>query len=146
MVRRAIGKLIITTLAVCGSISGHTWAQHTRASDPIILGETDGVDGTDCETTKALLDLVAINSGTDRTIIIIATHGRREPSRRINGRRLAQLRSFLEMTRGISKQRIITAVGERAGDAGRVEMYVGGELKVIFKMKRNKDFFVSCYG
>ncbi len=137
--------MIIRTLVVCCSISGHTSAQDAKPSEPIIVGETGGVDGTDCENTKALLDLVAIKSSTNRSIIIIATQGRREPSRKINGRRLNQLRSFLEMTRGISGQRIITAVGERAGVAGRVEMYVGGELQVVFKMKRNKDFFVGCF-
>jgi hypothetical protein len=144
MLRRSIVKLIIISLVTCCFIAGHTSAQDTKTKEPIILGEDTGIDGNDCETTKALLDLVAVNSGTDKSIIIIAIHGRREPSRKINGRRLHQLRSYLEMTRGISKHRVITAEGEQAGDSGHVKIYVGGELQVIFTMKRNKDFAAGC--
>jgi len=146
MLKQATTKLTIIAIAFCCNISGHASAQDIRAKEPITLGTDAGIDDTDCETTKALLDLVAINSGTDKSIIIIAANGMREPTRKINSRRLSQLRSFLEMTRGISKQRVITAEEERARGLGHVKIYVGGELQVIFTMKRNKGFFgAGCY-
>ncbi|HZH31357.1 MAG TPA: hypothetical protein VEY11_11400 [Pyrinomonadaceae bacterium] len=144
MPKQSIVKLIIISLVVCCLNTGHTSAQDVKTKEPEILGADTGIDGNSCETTKALLDFAAISSGANSSIIIIAVHGRGESAVKINGRRLSQLRSYLEMTRGISKHRVITAAGEREGGLGRVKIYVGGELQVIFMMKRNKDFFTGC--
>ena len=103
-----------------------------------------GFDGTHCETTKAELDLVAQTTGRDKTIIVIARLGGGETSRVINRRRLGGLRDYLESVRSFPPDKLITAEGERVRGLGRVELYVGGELLMVFTLNRNKDFWRGC--
>jgi hypothetical protein len=103
-----------------------------------------GFDGTHCETTKAELDLVAQTAGRDKTIIIIARLGIGESSRVINRRRMGGLRDYLESARAFPPDKLITAEGERVRGLGRIELYVGGELLMVFTLKRNKDFWRGC--
>jgi hypothetical protein len=103
-----------------------------------------GFDGTHCETTKAELDRVTQTAGRDKAIIIIARLGSGESSRMINRRRLGGLRDYLESVRAIAPDKLITAEGERVHGLGRVELYVGGELLMVFTLNRNKDFWRGC--
>jgi hypothetical protein len=103
-----------------------------------------GFDGTHCETTKAELDLVAQTVGRDKTVIIIARLSAGEASRTINRRRLGGLRDYLESVRAFPPDKLITAEGERVRGLGQVELYVGGELFMVFTLNRNKDFWRGC--
>jgi hypothetical protein len=125
-------------------LSGYAWSQTRKASEPQVLGESGGIDGTDCESTKAYMDNVVIEAGGDKSIIIIARLGNGERSNKVIRRRLHNLNGYLVETRGVSKERVITAEGERVRGLGQVEVYVGGKLFIIFKMKRNGDFFDKC--
>jgi len=125
-------------------LSGHALAQDRKASNPYILGEPGGIDGINCETTKSYMDNAVIEAGEDKSIIIIARLGSGEGSSKVVRRRLYTLNGYLVETRGVSKERVITAEGERVRGLGQVEVYVGGKLFIIFKMKRNGDFFNKC--
>ena len=101
-------------------------------------------DGTHCETTKAELDLLAGRAPQDTVIIIIARLGTGEYSRNLNHRRLEGMRVYLEMTRGISEDRLIIAQGARINGLGQVDFYVSGKLFLRFTVNRNKDLTRGC--
>ena len=110
----------------------------------MVRGGERGYSGIDCEDTKAVFDWVAENAGENKSIIVIARLGNREYSRNINWQRLRDVRDYIYMVRGIPRERFVLAEGERVQGLGQVDIYIGGELRVIFKMKRNKDFFTGC--
>jgi len=101
-------------------------------------------DGSHCETIKAELDLLAERAPQDAAIIIIARLGAGEYSRSLNRRRLKGMREYLEMTRGISKDRLIVAEGSRVNGPGQVDFYLGGKLFLRFTINRNKDLTRGC--
>jgi len=101
-------------------------------------------DGTHCETTKAELDLIAERAGQEGLIIIISHLGTKESSRSLNLRRLHSLAAYLQKTRAIDADRIVTAEGERVQGLGRVEIYLKGKLFTVFTVKRNRDLARRC--
>jgi hypothetical protein len=138
MFRRAKLKSVSVILfAFCSVLSNHAFAQSDQPLEPRVVV---GVDCHDEEHTKALLDDAAINAGKDKTIILIARLGTGERSRKLNRLRLLIARGYLMENRGVPKDRVITAEGERVRGLGHVEIYVGGRLHVLFKMNRNKGF------
>jgi len=54
------------------------------------------------------------------------------------------MREYLEMTRGISKDRLIVAEGSRVNGPGQVDFYLGGKLFLRFTINRNKDLTRGC--
>ena len=119
-------------------------AQDARSAKPIVVGGNQGVDGWNCDTTKAAFDHIAQSAGTEETIIVIGRLGRGELSRELIRRRLRNLEEFIYFTRGISKERVVKAEGERVDGLGQVEVYIKGKLFMIFRMKRNRDFLTNC--
>jgi hypothetical protein len=115
-----------------------------QSAKPIVIGATKGVDGSNCDTTKANFDLIAQTAADKGTIIIIARLGHGESSRELIRRRLRNLQEFMYFTRGVSKERTVLAEGERTNGLGLVEVYLKGELFMIFRMKRNRDFLTNC--
>jgi hypothetical protein len=135
-------KFVYVALIVCGLVlSSHAYAQSNQNSDHYIV---TSVDCEDEEQTKLLLDHAILTAGKDKSIIIIARLGIGESSRKIIRRRLSAVSRYLVETRGISKSRVIPAEGERVRDLGYVEVYVGGNLFILFKMKRSRDFGSGC--
>ena len=133
-------KLILITVALtacCPALSYHVSAQNKQISEPYVV---TGVDCNDEEHVKSLLDHAAITAGGDKTIIIIARLGSGEGSRHLIRRRLYAPVNYLVGIRGVSESRIVTAEGERVRGLGHVEIYVGGNLLITFKMKRGRDF------
>ena len=131
-------KITFIAFITCGlMLSGHAYAQSDQPPEPYVVV---GVDCNDEEYVKALLDDAAITAGKDKTIIIIARLGTGERSRKYIRHRLLIASAYLRGERGVPENRIITAEGERVRGLGQVEIYVGGRLHVLFKMKRNKGF------
>jgi hypothetical protein len=125
-------------LALFCGLSSYAYAQE---GDPAIAPYVAvGVDCHDEEHTKALLDFAAISAGTDKTIILIARLGTGERSRNLTRLRLRIAGGYLMENRGVPKDRVITAEGERVRGLGHVEVYVGGRLHTLFKMKRSRGF------
>jgi len=119
-------------------------AQDPQFSKPIVIGGDRGIDGGNCETTKSNFDLIARTAGSEGTIILIGRLGRGEFSHELVRRRLRNLKEFIYFTRGVSKERTVTAEGERVGALGEVEVYINGKLFMVFRLKRNRDFLTNC--
>jgi hypothetical protein len=137
-------RLVIVAIAICCLMLSNVTAQSTQSSKPIIVGGDSGIDGYNCDITKSDFDLIAHTAGEDKSIIAIARLGKGEASRQVVRNRLRNLRDFLYLTRGVPEERVILAEGERAQGLGQVEVYIAGKLFIIFRMKRNKDFFTGC--
>ena len=108
-------------------------AQNNEHKKPIIAHDNN------CESNKALFDLVDISTPNDGLIIIISRLGSGETSRVYNHRRLHNIRTYLNYVREIPKERIVTAEGERVQGRGRAEVYVRGKLLTVFTVGRNQD-------
>jgi hypothetical protein len=133
-------KLIFITAALtawCPALSRRASVQNNQSPEPYVV---TGVDCSDEEHVKSLLDHAAITAGGDKTITIIARLGAGESSRKLIRRRLNAPVNYLVENRGVSKSRIVTAEGERLRRLGHVEIYVGGNLFITFRMKRGRDF------
>lgn len=113
--------------------ASYTVAQSVEFPAPTIRNDNN------CESNKALWDLIHIEAGSDSPIIIIARLGSGEISRRFNHRRLHNIRIYLHHVREIPDDRIITAEGERVRGRGRVEVYIRGRLFIVFTVGRNED-------
>jgi hypothetical protein len=122
-------------------------AQSKQSPEPQIIGGADGIDGGYCESAKADFDLIAqVANGEESNVIIIARLGKGEYSRGVNRLRLSQLGGWLQSVRGYSPDRVVTAEGGRSRGLGQVEVYIGGKPFIIYRMKRNRDFFRGNYG
>jgi hypothetical protein len=119
-------------------------AQAGQLSKPIVIGGDLGIDGRNCDSTKSNFDLIAQTAGAEGTIIVIGHLGRGELSRELVRRRLRNLKEFIYFTRGVAKERTVTAEGERVGGLGQIDVYINGKLFMVFRMKRNRDFLTNC--
>ena len=142
LLRSSLSAFGLTVL--CALILGSGSAQNTQSAKPIVVGGNQGIDGSDCDTTKANFDLIAHNVGEDETVIVIGRLGRGESSRELVRSRLRNLGEFVYFTRGISKERVVTAEGDRVNGLGQVDVYKNGKLFIVFRMKRNRDFLTNC--
>ena len=91
-----------------------------------------------CESNKSLWDSVAIDANDD-LIILIARAGDGEAARRVNRRRLHNIYTYLTYIRGIPKERVVKAEGERVSGRGRIDVYLRGEMHMVFTVGRNED-------
>lgn len=121
----------IVSLLLCVAVT--TNAQDTQSAIPIIR------DDNNCESNKAYFDNIAVTAGTDGLVIIIARLGDGDTSRTYNRRRLHNIRTYLNYIREIIPERIITAEGERVRGRGRIEVYIGGRLFIVFTVGPNQD-------
>ena len=144
MFRYLKATFVFVALTTCCSVlSDDAYAQSVQPSEPYLVV---GVDCNAEEHVKSLLDTAAILSGEDKSLIIIARLGAGESSRKLLRGRLYTVSNYLKRERGFSKSRVITAEGERVRGLGHVEVYAGGKLFTIFKMKRNRGFTSGgCY-
>jgi hypothetical protein len=129
-------KYVILVLTIFGFLFAAIGNVHPQGSGskPII------VNGNNNESAKANLDWVAQSAGDNQTIIVIARTGTNELTRNLNSKRLQTIRLYLQNMRGISKEKIVTAEGKRVTGKGRVEIYLGGHLFMVFNLVRNKNF------
>lgn len=98
-----------------------------------------------CEGNAYRLDVVrnkSRGSGENKMTIAIARLGTGEKSRELNRRRLYTVRAYLTAM-GLSSQNLVTAEGERVQGYGRIEVYIGGELVELLRVKRCKDLHVG---
>jgi len=144
MLRFICYTLGLVAFAICGLLPICVAAQDKQPSKHIDIGRERGIDGSDCNITKADFDLIAQTAGEDGLIIAIARLGKGEFSRNLASRRLQNIGKYLYDVRGMPRERIITAEGERVADLGKVEVYLSGKLFMVFHMKRKKDFFRGC--
>lgn len=136
MLHRLNLRILLTAIAMCLAMVGQVAAQSVKAQHPII------VDGNNNETSKTALALLAQTVSEDNTVFLIARLGVGESSRALSRRRLQVVHSYLDVGRAtpIPRDRVVTAEGEPVRDLGRVEVYLGDKLFMIFTLKRNKNF------
>lgn len=122
-------------------ITSNAFAQNAESSATYVtIGNT-------CESNIARLDRIHSEAGDDGLVIAIARIGDGEQSRRLNQRRLHNVRLYLERVRGRAPKTLITAESERARGRGRVEIYVGGKLVDVLGVARGEDLYAgSCDG
>src|SRR5688500_2323775 len=70
---------------------GSARAQEAQPIKPTVVGGNQGVDGWNCDTTKAAFDHIAQTAGSEDTIIVIGRLGRGEISHELIRRRLQKL-------------------------------------------------------
>jgi hypothetical protein len=131
---------MLPLLLVCVLCSVSVAAQD-KPDTPRVL---ERFDGTHCEETKSVLDLIAQRAGSEGSIIIIGRLGARETSRKLNRQRIELLSDYLQNTRGVPAERIVLAEAQRVGGLGRVEIYLQGRLFTVFTINRNKDLGTGC--
>src|SRR5258705_1921996 len=94
--RSSLTVFAVTVLYSLTLASGST--QISQPSRPIVVGGSEGIDGSNCNTTKANFDLIAHTAGDEETIIVIGRLGRGESSRELVRRRLRNLQEFINFT------------------------------------------------
>ena len=121
-------------------------AQESRADyfRPFTVGREGGIDGKDCEETRAVLDRFFHDANDGDSIVIISWLGSGETSRSLGRRRLRNLRGYLLASRGVKDERVETSEGGRTPGLGKVEIYVGGKPRLVFYLKHNRDFWKGC--
>ena len=103
---------------------------------------------TQCQVYGAALDVLAQNAPDGRPITVIARLGEGETNSELNKRRLHNVRVYWTEFRSdkVPAESVILATGERVKDHGRLEIFVGGKLALILKIKGNRDLIVgNCY-
>ena len=99
-----------------------------------------------CESDISILDAASRKAGEDGLIIAIARLGNGERERKLNRRRLHNVRVYLTEWNGRRDPKtVVTAEGERVNGYGGIELYVGGRLFHILLARPNSDLIVgSC--
>lgn len=101
-----------------------------------------------CQDYGAVLAVVVQNAQADLPIIVIARLGKGDTRSELNRRRLHNVRTYWIEFRSEKRpfESVIIAEGERVKDYGRLEVYVGGKLTALLKLKGNSDLIVgNCY-
>lgn len=146
LMQQQSGLRAFGVIALCLVVWSIASSQNAQSAKPIISegSNGEGIDGSNCDNTKALFDLIAQNAGAEETIIVIGKLGRGELSREIVRRRMRNLQDYIYFTRGVAKERVVMAEGDRINGLGQVDVYIKGKLVVIFRLKRNRDFLTNC--
>lgn len=114
-----------------------------KAQQPLI--STVKSDGNAGELNSAGLDYLAVEQQTtNERIFVIARLGRGEAARSLSLQRLQAARSYLVATKGIDKEQVIFAEGEKIAGEGRVEFYLGSKLMLVSLAARGKNVRLVC--
>jgi len=135
MIRKVI---FLTTLALQFHIciaSAQTSTQNAMLAD-IIQANDSG------ELTSALLDgLAAKAKETGERIFVISRGGLKDKDGVVRAR-LAFVRSY--RSGGLAQSQNLFAVGERVAGEGRIEFYLGSELRLVVLAKPNRIPYLTC--
>lgn len=145
MLRCSHLKATFIAVALCCLAAGNVATQGVKTDAPTIIS------GDNNESTKSELGLLAQNARLESgnavvtgeqvpSLIFISRLGTGESSRKLNRRRLNDVRVFMEELYDVPKDEIVTAEGEPVRGRGRVEAYQSGKLVLIFTLPRNKSF------
>lgn len=139
---RARGKqLSLLALILWLTVASNAAAQEAKTPKPFFDTYNN------CESNISWLDYVHSEAGDNWLVIAIARLGDGEQLRRLNQRRLHNVRLYLEKIRGREPKTLIVAEGEQVQGRGRVEFYVGGKLIGSLSAGRGEDLYAgSCDG
>ena len=124
----------IIFFCLCGAISSPA---QQPSDEPILLKSKD------CELNLAVLwNLINEAETSNDRIFVIARLGKGEISRQLTHRRLYNARTYIAPR--LKSGKLVFAEGEKVAAAGRVEFYLGGQLKIVALMDRGGDLCVCC--
>jgi hypothetical protein len=125
--------ITMMVLLLCAVMVTPVAALTEQKSKPVL-----GMTGN-CEEAKALLDLLRNDVGDEGVIILIARLGDGEASRKINGRRLYSVWSYLHHAGQFPSDRLVKAEGEKVVGPSRIEIYAKGRLMLSLTAKTGGD-------
>ncbi len=124
----------IVIFALSLSFATSSFGQSPRPTKPFVVGAENN------ESSKANLDLLAVRAGKEKLIIFIARLGRSETSRSLIRKRLLTAQEYLQKTRDLPVERLVTAFGDPVSAEGRIEVYLDNQLFMVFLFKRDRNF------
>ncbi len=134
-IRKAATLLFL--LALCAVVGV---AQQSSPEIGIVKGDANAG-----ELNSLYLDKLANDQqSTNERLFVIARLGRGETARSLNLIRLKAARSYLVETRGIDKEQVILAEGERVTNEGRIEFYLGSRLMLVSLAERGRNVSLVC--
>lgn len=111
------------------------------SSDKPFIAQSDASG----EETVRDLEIIAVDAkNTGERLFVIARLGKAEKSNQINLARLAYARAFLLVMRKFPFQAPVFAEGERVDGEGRIEFYLGSDLRLVTLAKPNKIPNLTC--
>jgi len=122
--------LSATAVAVAG--------QEAPAEPYVVRGDANACELNGLHYHQLMADIA---SGVE-TLTITARPGRGDTSRNILRRRLHNVRTYLG--KSIPSYQMVITEGERTEGDGRIEFYVGEQLRLVSLSKANKDLCVGC--
>ena len=124
-------------LALCAVVGV---AQQSSPGLSIVKGDANAG-----ELNSLYLDKLANDQqSTHERVFVFARLERGEQARSLNLIRLKAARSYLVETRGIDKEQVILAEGERVADEGRIEFYLGSRLMLVSLAERGRNVSLNC--
>ncbi|MBK8465061.1 MAG: hypothetical protein IPL32_04450 [Chloracidobacterium sp.] len=134
-----IGRIIFFTTSlvlfhVC-IVSAQTKAQTVILAD--IIGANDSG-----ELTSALLDRLALTAKETGARIFVISRGGLNDKDSVVQARLAFVKSY--RAGGLAQPQNLFAVGERVAGEGRIEFYVGSDLRLVVLAKPNRIPNLTC--
>ncbi len=96
-----------------------------------------------CEVAQVILSNNHVASKKSN-LIIISRLGDGEYKEKLHIQRLKPVRDYLEKSLKRAPETIITARGDRVSGAGRLEIYVHGELYDFLIGEKNKPIQIAC--
>jgi hypothetical protein len=123
--------IIILALALSAAPSS---GQTIKPEKPFVVGAENN------ESSKASLDLLAERAGKDKLIVFVARLGKLETSQSLSRRRLHTALEYLQKTRALPSERLVSAFGDSTSGEGRIEVYLDNKLFMVFLFRRNKNF------
>lgn len=140
MSERKIKKIIALSFLMMLCAVGAAKAQQTTAAAYIVKSDANAG-----ELNSAQLDYLATEQQTtNERIFVIARLGRSETARALNLQRLKAARSYLVETKGINKEQIVFAEGERVAGEGRLEFYLGSKFMLVSLAPRGENVRLVC--
>lgn len=128
--------LIFVLLVTCESLMG----QSTTNAPDIVQS-----DSNSCEINAVSFDNLANTlRDNDERLFVVARLGKGEVSRDFNRRRLYNVRTYFQHGWKIDEKRIVFAEGERVGEEGRIEFYIGSKLMLVSLVRGGGDICVDC--
>ena len=101
-------------------------------------------DANACELNSLEIDIIRSRVGnTKQRVFVIARAGNHE-SESVNLKRLLKEKEFLVKSKGWSALDVIYARREKASGEGRIEFYVGADLRLVILAKKNRAPCMAC--
>ena len=111
-----------------------------NSDEPFIARSDASGEETIRELEKIAHD--SVNSG--ERLFVIARPGKTESSNRISLARLSYTKAILFQARRFPFQSPVFAEGERVNGQGRIEFYLGSNLRLVTLAKRNRIPNLTC--